>query len=282
MGRQGSGAATDAEVAAARQAKDAETDFRSADAHWALVNGVNGSGQIVLADSFEDVWGAGHGYEATFAVEKLTAANLALDGCFDWSGFMDEQGRAWGIDDMRGRAYAPSTPRLKNPARLEAILRNNGREVLDLAGRVVRSRWMWSSALPWPRGIQRRSTPMPDSSREKREVLPGSWRTAREIFVIFIEIKCSTFCLTEYTAMPYTLSMIFIETSAFTRLIYDYMSEEEYLGLQSYLLQRPGAGSIVPGSGGVRKLRWSMEGRGKRGGSRVIYYWSRQMTRFGF
>lgn len=73
--------------------------------------------------------------------------------------------------------------------------------------------------------------------------------------------------------MPYTLSMIFIETSAFSRLIYDYMSEEEYLGLQSYLLQRPSAGSVVPGSGGVRKLRWSMEGRGKRGGSRVIYYW---------
>ncbi len=67
--------------------------------------------------------------------------------------------------------------------------------------------------------------------------------------------------------------MIFIETSSFTRHIYDYMSEEEYLGLQGYLLQRPSAGSIVPGSGGVRKLRWSMAGRGKRGGSRIIYYW---------
>jgi len=65
--------------------------------------------------------------------------------------------------------------------------------------------------------------------------------------------------------------MIFIETRAFTRLIYDYMSEEEYLGLQSYLLQHPAAGSIVPGSGGVRKMRWSMEGRGKRGGARVIH-----------
>ena len=73
--------------------------------------------------------------------------------------------------------------------------------------------------------------------------------------------------------MPYTLCMIFIETSAFTRLVYDCMSEEDYLGLQSYLLQRPCAGSVVPGSGGVRKLRWSMEGRGKRGGSRVIYFW---------
>ena len=137
LGRQGSGAATDAAVAAARQAKDAETDFRSADAHWALVNGVNGSGQIVLADSFEDVWGAGHGYEADFSVEKLTTANLALDGCFDWRNFLDEQGRAWGIDDIRGRAYAPSTPRFKNPTRLQAILRNDRQEALDLAGRVV-------------------------------------------------------------------------------------------------------------------------------------------------
>lgn len=67
--------------------------------------------------------------------------------------------------------------------------------------------------------------------------------------------------------------MIFIETPVFTRLIYGYMSEEEYLGLQSYLLQHPSAGTVVPGSGGVRKIRWSMEGRGKRGGSRVIYYW---------
>lgn len=70
--------------------------------------------------------------------------------------------------------------------------------------------------------------------------------------------------------------MIFIETSAFTHLIYDYMSEEEYLGLQSYLLQHPEAGPIVPGGGGVRKLRWGMEGRGKRGGARVIYYWKQR------
>ena len=39
------------------------------------------------------------------------------------------------------------------------------------------------------------------------------------------------------------------------------------------LLERPDAGSIVPGSGGVRKLRWGLRGRGKRGGIRVIYYW---------
>jgi hypothetical protein len=43
--------------------------------------------------------------------------------------------------------------------------------------------------------------------------------------------------------------MVFIETSVFTKLIYDYLSDEEYLGLQSYLLQHPDTGDIVPGGG---------------------------------
>ncbi len=66
--------------------------------------------------------------------------------------------------------------------------------------------------------------------------------------------------------------MEFIETSIFTKLIYTYLSDDEYLGLQVFLLKYPEAGKVVPGSGGVRKLRWAMAGRGKRGGVRVIYY----------
>ncbi len=137
LGAQARGEATDAQVAAAGRVKASEANFHAADAHWALVNRLDASGQIVLADSFEDVWGGGHGYEAEFSVEKLAAANLALDGCFDWHNFLDAQGRAWGIQDIRGRAYPPSVPRLKNPARLDRILSNDGREALDLAGRVV-------------------------------------------------------------------------------------------------------------------------------------------------
>jgi hypothetical protein len=64
----------------------------------------------------------------------------------------------------------------------------------------------------------------------------------------------------------------FIETILFTRLVQKYLSDEEYVHLQNFLIANPEAGDLIPGSGGVRKLRWSMRGRGKRGGVRVIYY----------
>ncbi len=67
--------------------------------------------------------------------------------------------------------------------------------------------------------------------------------------------------------------MIFIEASVFTRLLPNYLTDEEYRGLQSYLLETPDAGEIIKGSGGVRKVRWASTGSGKRGGLRVIYYW---------
>ena len=67
--------------------------------------------------------------------------------------------------------------------------------------------------------------------------------------------------------------MEFIETSLFTGLIYKYLSEDEYIGLQMHLLRYPDSGRIIPGPGGVRKLRWPIRGKGKRGGIRVIYYW---------
>ena len=66
--------------------------------------------------------------------------------------------------------------------------------------------------------------------------------------------------------------MIFIETSIFTRLVQELLSDDEYRELQSALIQRPDLGAIIQGSGGLRKARWSLPGRGKSGGARVIYY----------
>jgi mRNA-degrading endonuclease RelE of RelBE toxin-antitoxin system len=64
----------------------------------------------------------------------------------------------------------------------------------------------------------------------------------------------------------------FVETKLFTRLVLEYLSDDEYSELQQALIANPEAGAIIPGSGGVRKLRWGLAGRGKRGGIRVIYY----------
>ena len=67
--------------------------------------------------------------------------------------------------------------------------------------------------------------------------------------------------------------MIFIETSLFSKLLPTYLSDDEYAAFQWYLLANPEAGDIVRGSGGVRKVRWSLSNTGKSGGIRVIYYW---------
>ena len=67
--------------------------------------------------------------------------------------------------------------------------------------------------------------------------------------------------------------MEIIETSIFTRRIRELISDEEYGELQFALIQRPDIGAVIPQSGGIRKIRWSGSGRGKRGGIRVIYYW---------
>jgi mRNA-degrading endonuclease RelE of RelBE toxin-antitoxin system len=50
------------------------------------------------------------------------------------------------------------------------------------------------------------------------------------------------------------------------------MADEEYAALQAFLIADPEAGTVIPGSGAVRKLRWRASGRGKRGGYRVIYF----------
>jgi hypothetical protein len=68
------------------------------------------------------------------------------------------------------------------------------------------------------------------------------------------------------------LTHSFIETKLFTKLVGKYLSDEEYAELQQALIRNPELGDLIPGSGGVRKVRWRGAGRGKRGGIRAIYY----------
>jgi hypothetical protein len=69
------------------------------------------------------------------------------------------------------------------------------------------------------------------------------------------------------------MNMLFIETPIFTKQAKSLFPDEDYRKLQEALLMRPEAGSLIPGGGGLRKIRWRISGQGKRGGLRVIYYW---------
>jgi hypothetical protein len=67
----------------------------------------------------------------------------------------------------------------------------------------------------------------------------------------------------------------FFETTVFSRQITSLLEDREYAALQGALVVDPEAGNLIPGSGGLRKIRWNEKRRrkGKRGGVRVIYYW---------
>lgn len=64
-----------------------------------------------------------------------------------------------------------------------------------------------------------------------------------------------------------------VETPEFLAATRRIMDEEERGLLVDYLARNPLTGVIIQGTGGVRKLRWALDGRGKSGGARVIYYY---------
>jgi hypothetical protein len=67
--------------------------------------------------------------------------------------------------------------------------------------------------------------------------------------------------------------MVFVELTPFVAFCKEYWSDEDLRTMQNFLLVTPDAGDLIRGGAGLRKLRWSAQGRAKRGGARVIYYW---------
>jgi hypothetical protein len=68
------------------------------------------------------------------------------------------------------------------------------------------------------------------------------------------------------------LEIVFVELKPVIAFCQAHWSDDELRELQNFLLASLDAGKVIRGSNGVRKLRWSLPGRGKRGGARVIYY----------
>jgi len=70
-----------------------------------------------------------------------------------------------------------------------------------------------------------------------------------------------------------TRPVVVVETSIFLRQVEKIWSDEERAALVDHVARNPEAGNIIPGTGGVRKMRWGRSGSGKRGGARVIYFY---------
>jgi mRNA-degrading endonuclease RelE of RelBE toxin-antitoxin system len=79
--------------------------------------------------------------------------------------------------------------------------------------------------------------------------------------------------------MAYNPFVVIVETRSFTTRLKTLLDDDQYRGLQALLAGRPDQGDVIPGTGGLRKLRWSGSGRGKRGGIRIIYFWHQRTAR---
>jgi mRNA-degrading endonuclease RelE of RelBE toxin-antitoxin system len=73
--------------------------------------------------------------------------------------------------------------------------------------------------------------------------------------------------------MPYYISMYtVIETPVYSKMVDKILTESERDSFAAFIASNPQAGSVARGSGGIRKVRWAQQGRGKSGGARIIYY----------
>lgn len=93
-------------------------------------------------------------------------------------------------------------------------------------------------------------------------------------------MRFNEYHLAKCAPLTYNKLMVFIETPIFTKQVEEGLTHDSYVALQHVLLLQPSAGVVIPRSGGLRKLRWAGEQRGKRGGFRVIYYWDKPRETF--
>lgn len=63
-----------------------------------------------------------------------------------------------------------------------------------------------------------------------------------------------------------------VATKAYDRLA-AFLKPDDAAELEAFIAANPEAGDLIPGTGGIRKLRWAASGRGKSGGARIIYYY---------
>ncbi|HIP27558.1 MAG TPA: type II toxin-antitoxin system RelE/ParE family toxin [Sulfurovum sp.] len=78
------------------------------------------------------------------------------------------------------------------------------------------------------------------------------------------------------------MKMIFIESKIFEKLREKYLNDENYRELQNFLIEQPLSGDVIQGTGGLRKLSWSANGKGKRGGIRTIYLYITEKSHIHF
>ena len=72
--------------------------------------------------------------------------------------------------------------------------------------------------------------------------------------------------------IEFIVPQVLIETNAYRKAVNDIWDEDEQTEFKNYIGSNPYAGVVIPGTGGIRKIRWQASGHGKRGGARVIYY----------
>ncbi len=84
------------------------------------------------------------------------------------------------------------------------------------------------------------------------------------------------------TLLAYTLRMksVFVESTIFEKYRNEYLSDDEFRLFQAELMSNPKQGDVIQGTGGLRKIRVASKSKGKRGGSRVIYYFLDEKRRF--